>query len=49
MLAVKSTPDRAPPASEAGRAAGTSGELAPDREAPELEGGQPEAQAESRD
>jgi hypothetical protein len=48
MLAARNTTKRAPPAGEAGRAAGTSDELTPDLDVPELEGGQPDAQAESR-
>jgi hypothetical protein len=48
MLAARNTTNRALPASEAGRPAGTTYELTPDLDVPELEGGQPDAQAESR-
>ena len=48
-LGARNTTNRAPPASEAGRAAGTTDELTPDRDVPELEGGQPDARAERRE
>jgi hypothetical protein len=48
MLAARNTTNRALPASEAGLAAGTTDEMTPDRDVPELEGDQPDAQAESR-